>query len=76
MSGQSSSSSAAAANAAASASDRSVILEGGVFDCKMTLIVNCPTGTQASAGAAATAIPALDMEVFDVNVPQRQISCT
>ena len=52
------------------------MLEGRIFDGEGTRIENCATGAQAPAAAAITPIPALDVEVFDVNVLQDQISST
>src|SRR6516162_8363651 len=76
---QSSASSASSAGEAATtttiAAHRSVPLEGAVFDCEKTIDKNRATCAQAAASTAVTPITALDVEAFDVNVSEREISC-
>jgi hypothetical protein len=57
-----------------SATHRAIILEGAVLDCEMPFVPNRATRAQAAATTAYTAVPALDVEAFDVDVPERQIS--
>jgi len=73
---QSSASSAGeAATTTTIAAHRSVPLEGAVFDCEKTIDKNRATCAQAAASTAVTPITALDVEAFDVNVSEREISC-
>jgi hypothetical protein len=66
---QSSSASSVECGATTVAADCSVVLEGAVFDCEITIDINRATRAQA----AGTTITALDVEAFDVNVSQQEI---
>ena len=60
---------------AAVASNRSVVLESAVLHCEKSIVVDINRASRAQASAtAATAIPALDVEAFHVDVSENQNS--
>jgi hypothetical protein len=63
-------------NVAASATHRSIVLKGAVFDGKLTRTsdINGATCAQAATATAHTAISPLYVEAFDVNIFERQLS--